>query len=51
MRPIGQGVEGDLLFFELGEHLDRARDGAREHLVPTPVIGVDHLGVVGVVRK
>src|SRR5271155_2697521 len=46
-RPVGEPVERDAAIAELGQDLDRAGDRASDHLVEAVAIGVDQLGLVG----
>ena len=46
-RKVGEAVERSASFIQLGEDLDRAGDRPRHHFVEAGAIGVDQLGLVG----
>src|SRR5215469_7592956 len=46
-RPVGESVERRAETPQLGQNLDRAGEGTGDHLVEAAVIGVDQLGLLG----
>src|SRR6516164_5287029 len=49
-RKIAEAVERRAAFAQFGEDLDRAGDRSGHHFIEAGAIGVDHLGLVGVLE-